>query len=124
MGTARLCHALHALLTCPYSLPACLPSSQRGALSASAGLCWQAAFLAASAYIHCPSDPGDASAAALLATLRKRLSLAHEALPPYLQSLQVGDEASQTLLTMPNCDQPGVHLFAALLAACHAPRAK
>ena len=52
-------------------------------------LCWQAAFAAVSAYLHCTPEPGDTSTKALAATLRKRLSLAPDLTPPYVRKLQV-----------------------------------
>ena len=52
-------------------------------------LCWQVAFTAGSACVHSKSEPGDTSARALVATLRKRLSVARDLLPPSICSVQV-----------------------------------
>ena len=49
----------------------------------------QAPFLAVTAYLHCKAEPGDTCTAALVATLRKRLTLAREAVPPHVRKLQV-----------------------------------
>lgn len=51
---------------------------------------WQAAIIAVSAYLHCEAEPGDASAMALLATLRKRLLCARESASRVARALQVG----------------------------------
>ena len=50
---------------------------------------WQVAFIAVSAYLHLETEPSDTSAKALVATLRKRLSAARDALPQFLRDVQV-----------------------------------
>ena len=47
-------------------------------------LCWQVAFTAVSACMHCEQEHCDTSAKALIATLRKRLSVACDSLQPYV----------------------------------------
>ena len=47
------------------------------------------AFTAVSACVHCEPEPRDTSAKALIATLRKRLSLTSNPLPPYACDVQV-----------------------------------
>ena len=64
-----------------------LQTSQAKALTP--GLCWQAAMVAVCACVHCEPEPGDTSAMALVATLRKRLLPARSLLPPYVRKLQV-----------------------------------
>ena len=50
---------------------------------------WQAAFVAVSTHLHCVLEPGDTSAMALVATLRKRLSLARDSMSADARKLQV-----------------------------------
>ena len=52
-------------------------------------LAWQAAIIAISAYLHCEAEPGDASAMALLATLRKRLVCVRASASCVARALQV-----------------------------------
>ena len=50
---------------------------------------WQMAFMGISAYLNAEPEPGDASAKALLATLRKRLSLSRNLVSPHARYFQV-----------------------------------
>ena len=47
------------------------------------------AVIAVGACVYCETEPGDASAKALIATLRKRLSLAHDSVPLCVRMVQV-----------------------------------
>ena len=69
----------------------CLTSGLRrnAALAAYILPCWQVGYIAISACLQCEPEPGDIRAMALLATLRKRLSLARASLPGYVRELQV-----------------------------------
>ena len=71
--------------------PACLLAKQESARSGPDHIwrCWQAAFVAVSACLHSGSEPGDSSTQALVATLRKRLSLAYDTVPPNVRMVQV-----------------------------------
>ena len=52
-------------------------------------LCSQAAFVAVYAYLHSEPEPGETSTKAMVATLRKRLTPAHETLSLFGRKLQV-----------------------------------
>lgn len=54
--------------------------------------CWQVSCVAVSAYLHSKLAPGDTSTMALVATLRKRLSLARVSMPAHVRQLQVQKE--------------------------------
>ena len=69
------------------TLGPCLPANAAVALTRMLGS--QAAFVAVSTYLHCVPEPADASAMALLATLRKRLSLARTSLAPDARNFQM-----------------------------------
>ena len=62
----------------------------------------QAVFFAVSTYLHYTPTRGDASADALLATLRKRMSLAFKLEPPYAQSVQVWATPRPSQATLPD----------------------
>ena len=49
----------------------------------------QVVFIAVSACVHCGPEPGDSSVMSLVATLRKRLFVARDPLPPSAHSIQV-----------------------------------
>ena len=62
----------------------------------------QAIFVAVSAYLHCAPERGDAAADALVATLRKRLSLAFKLEPLHAQRVQVWAAPRPSQVTLPN----------------------
>ena len=53
------------------------------------GILLQMALMGACTYLKCEPEPGDTSTKALVATLRKQLSLARNHVPPFIRKFQV-----------------------------------